>query len=182
MREPGWMRGGADVAVERLAPASIAVVRIRGADSTAIARVSAVIGTALPQNYNASADWAGGRLCWLCETEWMVAGEGLDHARVAAAIAPATGHVAQVGEGRARFRLAGPRAAELLEQGTGLNVRRTLAPGRCAQTLFAQTLVLLDRPSADPFFVMTADISFADHLQCWFETAIGESLRGDIIA
>lgn len=164
------------VTVERLAPERVVVIRVRNSDAAAVARVAEVLGEMLPTTPNAAGAHQGGSICWLSPGEWMVVGEGIDVSALTAAIAPATGHVADIGEGRVRYRIEGDFAAYVLTKGTSLDLAAALSGGRCAQTLFAQILVLLAPYGAG--YEMTADISYAHYLETWFEDATREFVAG----
>ena len=84
-------------------------------------------------------------------------------------LAGATRHVADVSHGRTVFAIAGPGAIGLLAHGCSLDLHpRVFAPGRCAQTLFAQVPALLHLRSAEPRFDLHVDASHEAHLRHWF--------------
>jgi sarcosine oxidase, subunit gamma len=140
--------------VRRLPRGPVLIVRLHKPDAGADGRLSEVFGT---------------RLRRLSPVAWMVLGEA-SVASAAAAVAPALGHVAEVGEGRVAFEVSGAQARDLLATGTSLDLHeRVFPPGSYAQTLFAGALVLIERPGAEAGFILQADISYETHLERWLE-------------
>lgn len=164
------------VSIDRLAMEPVVVVRIRSGDAAA-GRVSAAIGQDLPVAPNSVTRGAAGVICWLSPGEWAIVGVAADIPAIAAAIVPVTGHVADAGEGRVRYRIEGDLAACVLAKGTSLDLATALSDGRCAQTLFAQILVLLTRCGEQAYELM-ADVTYAHYLDTWFEDATREFTQG----
>ncbi len=80
------------------------------------------------------------------------------------------GFVADVSDGFAVFELAGGAAADLLAMGSTLDPA-LLAPGRCAQSVFAGVkVVLYGTPEAIRLIV---ERSLAAYLLAWFKQAAG---------
>ena len=82
--------------------------------------------------------------------------------------APA-GFVSDVTDGLATFAISGPHAADLLAMGTTLDPA-ALAPGRCAQTMFAGVRVVVY--AQDDGFRLHAERSLAAYLLAWFAQAV----------
>jgi len=179
MDEQLWRIDQPGLTIHIRPPTPILVLRLRNPDPALIERIGDIVGQALPVDPNVATGDAI-RINWLSPWEWMVAGSPNLLEPLSAAIQGHTGHVADLGDGRVRFAVAGTDARHLLAKGTSLDLHpRAFPAGRCAQTQFAQTLALIDRSSAQADeFVVTADISFSDHLQRWFADASIEFRKG----
>jgi heterotetrameric sarcosine oxidase gamma subunit len=79
------------------------------------------------------------------------------------------GFAFDVTDGLATFEIAGPRAAEMVVMGCTLDpLGPVLAPGRCAQTVFAGVKAVIYAPGARDTFRLHADRSLAAYLLEWF--------------
>lgn len=182
MDEPLWRLEQPKLTIERLPRQTIFVLRLRRPDVWTRAAFTKAIGDALPTEPNSVIDRET-RLVWLSPSEWMITGGGGAIEALAAALGSATGHVADVGEGKVQFDIGGDLARDLLAKGTSLDLHASvLLAGHCAQTIFAQTSLLIERYRVDDKFLLTADISFADHLQRWFEDAAIEFRKEKAVA
>lgn len=104
--------------------------------------------------------------CWL----WLAP----DRALLAGAAAAPEGFVSDVSDGLACFEISGPRAAEIVAMGGTLDpLGEVLAPGRCAQTVFAGVKVLLHARDGRDHFRMYVERSLAAYLLAWFTQAAG---------
>jgi sarcosine oxidase subunit gamma len=108
---------------------------------------------------------AAGDVLWLGPDEWLVVGgREADYPDAAAAV--------DVSAARICFELAGDDAEDVLAQGCSLDLHPSVfAPGRCAQTLLANTQVILQRPGAETFRIFVRP-SYANHLRAWLEDAL----------
>ena len=89
-----------------------------------------------------------------------------------ASFAPDWGSVVDVSANRTVIELSGPRARELLAHGCSLDLHpRSFGPGDCAQTLLAQTAVILWQTDDAPTFKIFVRASFAAHLTRWLADA-----------
>lgn len=183
MDEEGWKMGGHDVAVHRLAPPNITLLRLRGFDDHVIAKVEACLSTMIPRVPNQVLGTRP-RVAWLAPGEWMVFDSGVAaDALLDAAKDAAIAHAAEVGDGWVAYAVAGSKARDLLAKGCTLDLHpRVFGGGRCAQTALAQVFVLIDRQSSlAPLFHIYADASYAHHLELWFEDALLEFQFEEVI-
>jgi sarcosine oxidase subunit gamma len=163
-----------------LAERPLAQVDLRGdpADAGFLAAVQGVLGAAPPLAANTAAAFADGAILWLGPDEWLVvaAGDsGALAARLAAALAGRHVAVTDVSSNRAVIELAGPRAADVLAKGCGLDLHPDVfRPGQCAQTLLARAQVILHRPGDAPAWRLHVRGSFAAYLAGWLLDAAGE--------
>ena len=89
-------------------------------------------------------------------------------------------HVADIGEGRVRYAVDGPRARDLIAKACPIDLHpRAFGPGRTAQSVFAQVFVMIDQPTDEPHFHIYADVSYAQHLDMWFADALLEFRNQD---
>ncbi len=85
---------------------------------------------------------------------------------------PSAGFVSDVTDGFAVFDIVGPRAVDILAMGCSLDARGpALAPGRCAQTIFAGVKVLLYAVASRDSYRLHAERSLAAYLLEWFTQA-----------
>ena len=97
-----------------------------------------------------------------------------DRALLVGADAPPPGFASEVSDGLAAFAIGGQRAATLIAMGCTLDAEgAALAPGRCAQTVFAGVKALLHRDAEADGFRLFAERSLASWLIAWFEQAAG---------
>ena len=118
----------------------------------------------------------GAVIAWAGPEEWFVVGqeEGSSGLRIALrqAIPEADGAVVDVSSGVTLFSLEGRRARDLIAAGCSIDVHpRVFGPGRCVQTLYARTGVLVLQRDETPRFEMMVRRSYADWLWRWMETA-----------
>jgi heterotetrameric sarcosine oxidase gamma subunit len=103
----------------------------------------------------------GGAPYWL----WLAPDRAL---RVGAGERPG-GFASDVTDGFATFEIAGARAAEIIAMGCTLDpYGETLAPGRCAQTLFAGVRAVLYAHDTPETFRLHAERPLASYLHEWF--------------
>lgn len=103
--------------------------------------------------------------CWL----WLAP----DRALLAGATAAPEGFVSDISDGLATFDIIGPRAAEIVAMGGTLDpAGEVLAPGRCAQTVFAGVKVVLYAQGSRAHVRLHAERSLAAYLLAWFTQAV----------
>jgi sarcosine oxidase subunit gamma len=137
-----------------------------------VTRVGHALGIALPLEPNTVATVGPRSILWLGPDEWLVVDTVSPadeiETQVRAAFAPDWGSVTDVSANRSILELAGPHARDVLAHGCSLDLHpRTFGPGRCAQTLFAQTAVILWQTDDVPTFKILVRTSFAAHLARW---------------
>lgn len=95
-----------------------------------------------------------------------------DRALLVGAAAAPEGFVSDASDGLATFDVVGPRAAEIVAMGGTLDPHGSvLAPGRCAQTLFAGVKIVLYAHASREHFRFHVDRSLAAYLLEWFTQA-----------
>lgn len=184
MANRDWKITHPALSIVQLERRSILVLRIRTMSADLLGRIDAVLGTSLPQAPNTVNRSNHQLIAWMAPSEWMIVGAGEKALSLCDAVAGTTSHVAEVGDGRVQFVVSGDLASSLLAKGTSLDFHVSVfGPDMCAQTLFAQTFVLIEREGeTSPSFVITADISYADHLERWFADASLEFTHGKATA
>lgn len=162
-----WTAGGPRLRIAQLNGERVHVLRVRRPTDAERAEVSAMVG-ALPQPGEVTGDAL--RIFGMAPEEWMLVGALPQALRAYTEVGRPLCHLADVSEGRVVFSVSGPLATELLARGTSIDLHPSVfAPGRCAQTLFAQVHVMLEQVTEEPKYRIFADRSYALHLQSWFE-------------
>jgi sarcosine oxidase subunit gamma len=116
---------------------------------------------------------------WLGPGEWALfaAAESV-RPKVETACAGVAHLLVDLSAARRRWRIQGSEAAQVIAKGCSLDTDpRVFGRGRCAQTLLAQTHVLLVpqlAPSGQPSFDIIGDVSLAGHLRGWLADATRE--------
>lgn len=166
--------------VELVPPAA---VNLRGdpADPRFARKVGAALGCVLPTAPNSVQTAAEVTVLWLGPDEWLVLAEpGRDAslvAELAAALDGVPASVVDVSGNRARLRLAGPGAREVLAKGCPLDLHpRAMKPGDCAQTVLARTAVILHQVDDRPCYDLYPRRSFAPYLAAWLRDAMSRGL------
>ena len=162
-----------------LTPPAQVTLRGRLADPVFARAVGAALGLVLPGEANTVRTAEGVSVLWLGPSEWLVAAEaGVEGGLVrtlSGALQGAHAAVVDVSGQRARLRLAGPQALDLLAKGMTLDLDAHAFPtGRCAQTLLAKAGVLIHRLDDRPTFDLYVRRSFADYLARWLLDAGAE--------
>jgi len=144
-------------------------LRLDPSDLSARARVLGTLGVELPVSPNTVSDGAGHAALWLAPDEWLFVGptgsEGEIVASLQGALAPYHHSVLDITANRTTLELAGSRAREVLATGCALDLHpRVFGPGRCAQTLYAKTQVVVWQVDHVPTFRLLVRPSFARYL------------------
>lgn len=158
-------------------PASVRVLRLWRPDQETLRRLVPVLGAALPTTPNTTAG-AATRLLWMGPGEWaLIGGDTALDQRIASACGEALHHLADVTDGRAILLIEGDDAPDLMAKGCSLDFHpRAFPGGTCAQSLFAQLRVLIERPSDAPAFRVIVDRTYLAHLRAWLQSAAAEFL------
>jgi len=128
--------------------------------------------------------WAEGNDCWICwlgPNEWeVITHEGQeDDYRLGLLDRLGDQHAAvvDVSDYYTTFRIAGPRARDLLAKGTPLDLHpRVFGAGRCAGTILAKATVLIVQVDDTPAYDIQVRWSMAEYLIDWLEDAAQEYL------
>lgn len=166
-----WERQGDDVAIAE-GPVEACILRVPRADADARDALAA----AFDMDWPAVVNQAVGAPCFvanLAPGEWMIRRPASTiRPEIERALAGRLHHLSDVSAGRRVWRIDGPNARDLMARGCSIDTHpRSMPAGRCAQTLFAQTHVLLIVREAGRAFDIIADASLAKHLRPWFEIA-----------
>jgi heterotetrameric sarcosine oxidase gamma subunit len=167
-----------DVAVRQFAPNARFETRGRPGDLAAALRAA---GLPVPERRNSSLAGDGHiRVDWLGPQRYVVTAplaqeEALGGALEAAFAGFACADVACITEMVVTFELAGSGAADVLAQGTPLDIGPTafLAASVTGTELWGVG-VIVERPAADPkTFRVTVERSYAGYVEGWLRTAAG---------
>lgn len=137
-------------------------VRLRAGPGGGAAVLAQALGVALPDRPNTFTGDAALSCAWTEPRAWLVLGAGgaLPDSALPMAI--------DVSDRYASLRLQGARAWDVLAAGTGLDPA-ALAPGRCAQTLFAEEIgIFVQRlAGAEPDYRVLVEAPLAAFLTGW---------------
>ncbi len=144
-------------------------LRLDPSNLSARARVRETLGVELPLSPNTVSDGAGHAALWLAPDEWLLVGptgsEGEIVGSLQGALAPYHHSVLDITANRTTLELVGSRAREVLATGCGLDLHpRVFGPGRCAQTLYAKTQLVVWQIDDVPTFRLLVRPSFAPYL------------------
>ncbi len=166
------------VALRRLAPR--ARFEACGAPEDLIAALHAA-GLPVPERHNSSIGSDGDvRIDWLGPRRFVISAplereEAVGGALEAVFAGFAAADVACVTDIVVTFEIAGPGAADVLAQGTPLDVgSASFAPASATGTELWGVGVVVERPIADPAsFLVTVERSYAGYIEGWLDTAAG---------
>jgi sarcosine oxidase subunit gamma len=150
-----------------------------GGNPVFVAAVKAVAGLDLPAEPNRFTE-SGDRAClWLGPDEWLIIGPDgnqMDLIKdLRGALAGQHAAVTDVSGARTTILLQGPRARDLLQKGTPLDLHpRVFQPGQCAQSHIAGANITLRQLDDAPTYEILVLNSFAEHLWLWLESAARE--------
>ena len=124
-------------------------------------------------------------ILWLGPDEWLIVGEeGLEvGAELAKAFSDRHVSVLDVSANRVIIELSGPGAREVLAKGCSLDLHpREFATDQCAQTLFAQVQIILEKTTDAPTFRIYVRPSFSRYLADWLLNAVSEFAGHDLVS
>jgi sarcosine oxidase subunit gamma len=150
--------GAASASALTLAPVAIATAwNVQGA--RAAREAEGLLACTLPMKPNTTSTAPGVTVLWLGPESWLaVSGAPAlgDYTVVRDALNAAGGALFDLSESRLAFRVAGPRARDVLASGCPLDFHpRAFAPGACAQSVFARVNALCYR-HGDAFILLVA--------------------------
>jgi sarcosine oxidase, subunit gamma len=167
------------IVLGELAP--LAQISLRGdpGDTAFLAAVRRGLELDLPTTPNTTARAGGTAILWMGPDEWLIVGgapaDAVIRSRLNEELGGLHASVIDVGSHRAVLSLAGRAPRTLLMKGCGLDLHpRTFAPGRCAQTTFARTTLLLEQTGDEPAWRLYVRRSFASYLVSWLLDAAEE--------
>ena len=144
-----------------------------------MAAVASVIGIQLPVTPNRAVSGQGLAALWLGPDEWLIVGPPGREKDLTAALRQVLTRqhaaVVDLSEARTVITVAGPKAREMLQKGTPLDLHpRAFEPGHCAQTGLTRANIILHQIDASPRYDVYVQNSFADYLWNWMERAAAE--------
>jgi sarcosine oxidase subunit gamma len=156
-------------------------INLRGQASNPafLAAAGTVLIARLPVNPNTVQTAGDLTILWLGPDEWLIltppgAETGLI-ARLREALGSVHAAVTDVSGNRARLRLSGPNARDVLVKGCSLDLHpRRFAPGQCAQTLIVRADAILHQIDDRPTYDIFPRRSFAEYLWMWLADAMAE--------
>jgi heterotetrameric sarcosine oxidase gamma subunit len=167
-----------DVALRRLAPCARFETRGKPGDLAAALRAA---GLPVPERHNSSL--AGGghvRVDWLGPQRYVISAplereDAVGSTLEAAFAGFASADVTRVTDMVVTFELAGGGAADVLAQGTPLDISpATFLPASVTGTDLWGVGVIVERPAADPETLrVTVERSYAGYIDGWLRTAAG---------
>ena len=162
-----------DLEVRSSPHAAFGVLRLgRNVDPAALAAIRQALQVELPEEPNRS---VGDRLraLWTAPLEWtLIDASPAELAALERACVGLLSHYADLTDARMGLRIGGANAAKLIASECPLDLSETaFAQGRCAQTLFADVPILIDRRDGEGGFRVHVDVSLAAHLIAWLSAA-----------
>lgn len=167
-----WQGDGIDI---RELPCT-AIIRVQALDDAAAAAAGSAVGVSLPGT-GALVSAPGQSIAWVAPREWLVFLAPADESTLLAALSAAGEGVfaTPIGDARTGIALSGPRAADVLVRGTGLDLHPDVfGTGRVSNTRLAQLAVMMARPAADDGFHVWVDRSAGAWLWQWLLDAASE--------
>jgi sarcosine oxidase subunit gamma len=156
-------------------------INLRGdpSDQRFLRAAGAVLNCRLPVGPNTVQSSDDVTVLWLGPDEWLILtapGDETDLiARLRTALAELHAAVTDVSGNRARLRLSGPHARDVLAKGCGLDLHPSrFRTGQCAQTILARTGIILHQVDDRPTFDLFPRRSFAEYAWMWLKDAMAE--------
>jgi sarcosine oxidase subunit gamma len=171
---PAWALDSPDLAITETSLA-ICLLRVRAPQMSLIEALGRAFDLSWPEAPNTVAGEAP-VVAWMGPGEWAIFAPAEQIAStVAETCRGHLHHLVDLSAGRRLWRVRGPQAGVVVAMGCSLDLHpRTLGPGRCAQSLFAQAPALILPRTTIQAFDIVVDTSFAGHLRDWFSDAFRE--------
>lgn len=172
-------RGPDELVLAELVPPGQIDLRGDPGDTRFARAVGTVLGCLLPLNANTVQSATDVTVLWLGPDEWLVLTQAGAETEIAARLREAlrdlNAAVTDVTGNRARLRLSGPGAREVLLKGCGLDLHpRSFRPGQCAQTLLARAGVIVHQRDDAPTYDILPRRSFGEYMWAWLGDAMAE--------
>lgn len=165
----------AAVALSEMPFAAMIDVRLDPADRAALNAVQQAIGFDMPLVPNKSSAAGERTAWWLGPDQWLVVVPPAEAPALLRALESAAPSVVDVSDLRARFELAGPRAADVLRKGCGVDLHpRVFRPGDCALTVLGRVRVGIMQIDGRPAYRILVERSVAPYLWDWLADAMRE--------
>jgi sarcosine oxidase subunit gamma len=154
-------------------------VRGRASDAAFLTAAGSVLEARLPVSPNTVQTGGDLTILWLGPDEWLILTAPGEEATIIARLRDALGRVhaavTDVSGNRARLRLAGPNARNVLAKGCSLDLHPSrFGPGQCAQTLIVRAGAILHQIDDRPTYDLYPLRSFAEYLWMWLSDAMTE--------
>ena len=168
--------GGPELVVAEVPHLAKVTVRGREAVPALVQAVTAALGIAPPLTANTTTRLADRTVLWLAPGEWRVVGPPGDEAALVEALRAEVPRrlagVVDVSDFYTTIRLGGGAARAVLAQGCPLDLHpRAFRAGSCAQSLLADTDVLLHQTDDAPTYEIQVRWSQAAHVWAWLADA-----------
>ena len=165
----------ARVDIGMLADRGFLNVRLDPRNEQAVEAAARILGQPVPLAANTFTCGAQ-RVWWLGPDEWLIETGAQHAAHLGSELATALGgfHAAvnDVSGGHVALRIGGAEARTVLAKGCTVDLHpREFAPGQCARTGLARTIVLLGAVDDAPTYAIIVARSFSDYLCRWLAHA-----------
>ncbi|WGF89025.1 sarcosine oxidase subunit gamma [Marinivivus vitaminiproducens] len=170
---------GEDLLLAELVPPGMIALRGVAGDERFVRSAGSVLDCVLPLGANTVTSAQAVTVLWLGPDEWLIVtapgAETAMIARLRTALDGVFSAVVDVTGNRARLRLSGARARDVLAKGMSLDLHpRAFKPGRCAQSTLARAGVLLHQLDEAPTYDLYPRRSFATYVHAWLLDAMTE--------
>ena len=171
--------GKAGVRLAEIAHTGKIILRGEANDAAFMAAAATALGVMPPVEPCTSAVAGELSVLWLGPSEWLVTAPPGREAALAPGLRAAltgTHHaVVDVSESMTIIRVAGPRSRDALAKGCPLDFHpRAFQAGACAQSVLANTNIILHGIDAEGTFELYVARSYAEYLWAWLEDAAFE--------
>ena len=157
-------------------PASAMIdVRLDPADVAALNAMQQALALDLPLTPGKTGARAERVAWWFGTDQWLIVAPAADAALLMPALYTRARSAVDVSDLRAEFELTGPRAADVLRKGCGIDLHpRVFAPGDCALTSLARVRIALRQIDERPGYRVLVERSVAPYLWGWLVDAMRE--------
>jgi sarcosine oxidase subunit gamma len=165
------MHGDPSIVMLRELPmAAMLDLRLDRADAGALSAAQSALSIELPLAPGTTTANADSVALWFGPDQWLIVAPSLPRMPAIVAIS-----AVDISDLRAEFELAGPRAADVLRKGCGIDLHpREFGPGNCALTMLARVRVALRQTDDRPAYRIFVERSVALYLWDWFADAMME--------
>jgi sarcosine oxidase subunit gamma len=174
---PRWTLQGPNLAITE-SPVAVSILRLHRDETSLTDELSKAFGLTWPIVPNTVAGEVV-RVAWLAPGEWAIFQPAEEIvAQVKQVCSGHLHHLADISASRRLWRVRGAHSRALIAKGCSLDTHpKAMSAEQCAQTVFAQTSILLVAQATSNAFDIVADASFAGHLRAWFADAAKELLQ-----
>jgi len=163
------------VTLRELPASSMIDVRLDPADAAALSAAQQALALDLPLTPGKASVGVERVAWWFGPDQWLIVAPPADIALLMPALNAAARSAVDASDLRAEFELAGPRAADVLRKGCGIDLHpRAFASGDCALTLLGRVRVALRQTDDRPGYRILVERSVAPYLWDWLVDAMTE--------